>query len=89
MSEKDQYKNILVTSDDHSGDSGGRPRIQKYADNKFRVNDRVYFSSGRGLLGPYLVSRVPSARNYTLCDPNDGTPIENGRVFGENELQWA
>ncbi|KAI1739524.1 hypothetical protein F4680DRAFT_448901 [Xylaria scruposa] len=74
--------------DGHGADSGGRPRIQKYTGPKFHVNDRVYVSSGRALLGPYCVSGVPNSQQYTLCDSN-GNAIENGRLFGEKELQWA
>lgn len=52
---------------------------------KFRVNDSVYISSGRGLLGPYLVSSRPQPQHYVLCDQN-GNMIENGRVWREAEL---
>ncbi|KAI1360144.1 hypothetical protein F5Y08DRAFT_317988 [Xylaria arbuscula] len=81
-------KDTPIIVDGHGIDAGGRPRIQKYGDNNFRVNDKVYVSSGRALSGPYLVSGMPNARQYTLST-EDGIAIENGRVFGENELQWA
>ncbi|KAI8625881.1 hypothetical protein F5Y19DRAFT_479218 [Xylariaceae sp. FL1651] len=87
MPEKDR-EDTAVPVDAHDADAGGRPRIQKSAGPKFRVNDRVYVSSGRALLGPYRVSSVPNSQQYTLCD-DDGYNIENGRLFGENELQWA
>jgi hypothetical protein len=56
--------------------------------NRFHVHDQVYYASGRGLLGPYLISSVPSPQTYILRI-NDGIKIEGGRTFSENELHQA
>ncbi|CAG9981792.1 unnamed protein product [Clonostachys byssicola] len=56
---------------------------------KFHVEDKVYAnSSGRGLLGPYLVSSITSDGEYVLCN-EDGTKVEGGKTFKETELEHA
>ncbi len=52
---------------------------------KYRVNDKVYINQGRGLEGPFVVSSVDESKKYVL-EREDGTKVENGRVYDDTEL---
>jgi hypothetical protein len=40
------------------------------------------------LKGPYLISSMPSPGRYKLCN-EDGTIVENGKLFNESELDFS
>ncbi|RAH67301.1 uncharacterized protein BO66DRAFT_441260 [Aspergillus aculeatinus CBS 121060] len=73
------------------GDWDRRPRIGAYANKtKFCVGDDVYLSEpgGRALRGPYLIASVGAGGIYTLS-LQDGTRVDNGKVFIEANLEFA
>ncbi|KAK4205085.1 hypothetical protein QBC40DRAFT_271697 [Triangularia verruculosa] len=70
-----------------------RPRVNQYENgSKFCVDDEVYVTSGgRGLLGPYIVARVVMDSlpvKYELSH-GDGSSVDDGKEFDENELEAA
>jgi len=69
----------------------GRPSISNYTGGfKFRVGDdvRINATSNQALRGPYTVSETFAGPRYTL-EKSDGSLVDNGKKFDENELEHA
>ena len=56
----------------------------------YRVGDSVHWAvpGSRGSVGPYTISRVTDAQQYTLCDSN-GNNINDGQAVPEDQLMAA
>ena len=57
---------------------------------KFRVGDdvRIKATATQSLRGPYTVSETLAGPRYTL-EKSDGSLVDNGKRFDENELEHA
>ena len=64
--------------------------LTSYQGFKFKVNDKVRIkaTTTQSLRGPYTVSETHDGPKYSL-EKSDGSEVDNGRKFNEDELEGA
>ncbi|CAG8962189.1 hypothetical protein HYFRA_00005240 [Hymenoscyphus fraxineus] len=80
---RDEHQRKVEENEEERGGT-----VKKGEPSRFKPGATVYFDPGgnSALEGPYLISTVPSAKNYVLCDPTDHSVIKNGEVIRESKL---
>ncbi|CAG8978567.1 hypothetical protein HYALB_00010529 [Hymenoscyphus albidus] len=80
---KDEHQRKVEEYDEERGGT-----VRKGEASRFKPGATVYFDPGgnSALECPYLISTVPSAKNYVLCNPTDYSVIKNSEVIRESKF---
>ncbi|KAF1992973.1 hypothetical protein P154DRAFT_583253 [Amniculicola lignicola CBS 123094] len=87
----DQDAPMPLRHDGRLKDGKGRPGVKIYENGfKFTPNDKVRIkgTTTQGLRGPYIVSCTYAGPKYAL-EKSNGSSIDNGKKFDEDELEHA
>ncbi|KAI1141533.1 hypothetical protein F5Y05DRAFT_264877 [Hypoxylon sp. FL0543] len=69
--------------------AGGRPRYNGSSEPEFSTGDKVYLLKGGTKTGPYKVESVTDGGQFTLCEIETGTSLNNGDAVDASDLEKA